>query len=88
MPLTFREDSDGDLRCSGYATVEHTSDNPTVHVVDDLGRDDLPGPNQTLIIEDGKEAFTERVGGGSRHATSDQVTWEPDVAVSLWSEVG
>ena len=62
------------LRYSGNATVAYTSNNPAEHVVDDLGRDDLPGPDKTLIVEDGKEAFTERDGGGSRHATSDQVT--------------
>ena len=62
MPLIFREDGNGGLRYSGLA------------IVDDLGHDDLPGPDKTLIIEDGKEAFVERVGGGSRHATSDQVT--------------
>ena len=74
MSILFREDHDGVLRHAGSSSVGVSSSSQSLYVVDDLGPDDLPGPDKTLIIEDGKEAFTERVGGGSRHATSDQVT--------------
>ena len=50
MPLIFREDENGDLRYSGYATVAYTSDAPTEHVVDDLGPGDLPAQPRRLTI--------------------------------------